>query len=276
MCPIQYLFFVLHRRATYKGALHSLLVPRVVHVVSSRFERLLGARFDPLLKAIQAELTQDGMHLGGRGPKCTVAKGPHLLRLTRSVTYRERNNPDHSSTFDRLWELYEAEGEEAEVTTVMDGATQENALASSLLRQERGLDLTRSVNIPSSDCEEGREETSRCVDQKSTATIVSIASSEEGRCVSKGLSGDRQRVITPFAAEGLPVATSPGDEGGERYEKDEEGENGEEGWASAGGSGTCSKGGLEGEVSRMRGHTRWRWKKSLIDLLKRIGGLDKV
>lgn len=262
-------------------------------VVSSRFERLLGARFDPLLEAIQAELTQEGRHLGGRGPKCTVAKGPHLLRLTRSVTYRERNNPDHSSTFDRLWELYEAEGEEvmlkeAEVTTVMDGATQENALASSLSsepRQEhgdsetRGLDLTRGVNVPSSDCEERREETSRCVDQESTATIVSIASSEEGGCISKRISGERLRVVTPFAAESLPVVTSPGGrcgsyggEGGDRDEKDgEEGENGEEGWESAGGFA-----GLKGEVSRRRGQARWGWKKNLVDLLKRIGGLDKV
>lgn len=253
-------------------------VPRVT---SSRFERLLGARFFPLLDVIQAELTEEGMHLGGRGPKCTVAKGPHLLRLTRSVTYRERNTPDHSSTFDRLWELYEAEREEAEVTTVMDGATQENALASSLIRQEhgdsetRGLDLTCSVNIPSSACEEQREEAPRCADHMSTATNVT---SEEGRCISKGLSGERQRVVTHFAAEDLSVVTSPGDKGGDMYDRDEEGENGEEGWGSAGGSGTCSKAGLKGEVSRMRlkAHARGRWKKSLIDLLKRRGGLDKV
>lgn len=46
-----------------------------------------------------------------------VAKGPHLLRLTRSITRREREQAGHSATFDRLWELYEDESEEASAVT---------------------------------------------------------------------------------------------------------------------------------------------------------------
>ncbi|CAM9989157.1 unnamed protein product [Pylaiella littoralis] len=78
----------------------------------ARFERLLRGSLEPLLRALETELALEGKHLGGRGPKATVANGPHLLRLTRSITSRERERADHSPTFDLLWELYEDERKE--------------------------------------------------------------------------------------------------------------------------------------------------------------------
>lgn len=80
----------------------------------TRFERKLGGSVEPLLEALEASLAHEGKHLGGRGPKFAEAKGPHLLRLTRSITSRERDNLEpHSATFDLLWELYEDERKEA-------------------------------------------------------------------------------------------------------------------------------------------------------------------
>lgn len=71
----------------------------------------------PLIQGLTAELALEGKHLGGRGPKAAVAKPPCLLRLTRSLTMRERSKPGHASTFDLLWELYEGERKEASAIT---------------------------------------------------------------------------------------------------------------------------------------------------------------
>lgn len=88
-----------------------------------RFERLLGGSVAPLLLAIATELSREGKHLGGRGARAAIAKGPHLLRLTRSITSRELDREGHSLTFDLLWELYEDEKRAAEAS----GATAERS-----------------------------------------------------------------------------------------------------------------------------------------------------
>ena len=103
------------------GALNSDLVLSVMRAVVeeqvagmvARFERLLQGSLEPLLRALATELALEGKHLGGKGPKSTVANGPHLLRLTRSITSRERERAGHSATFDLLWDLYEEERKEA-------------------------------------------------------------------------------------------------------------------------------------------------------------------
>ncbi|CAM9544318.1 unnamed protein product [Scytosiphon promiscuus] len=93
-------------------AMRSVVKEQICGMVA-RFERLLGASAGPLLQALDAELAAEGKHLGGRGTKASVANGPHLLRLTRAITMRERERVGHPATFDLLWELYDEERKEA-------------------------------------------------------------------------------------------------------------------------------------------------------------------
>ncbi|CAM9555363.1 unnamed protein product, partial [Hapterophycus canaliculatus] len=99
------------------------VVEEQISCMVARFERLLGASLEPLLQALDAELAVEGKHLGGRGPKAAVANGPHLLRLTRAITTRERERVDHPATFDLLWELYEEERKEAADADAVAAAT---------------------------------------------------------------------------------------------------------------------------------------------------------
>lgn len=94
------------------SAMRAVVEEQITGMVA-RFERLLQGSLDPLLRAIAAELALEGKHLGGRGPKAATASGPHLLRLTRSITSREREMVGHAATFDLLWDLYEEERKEA-------------------------------------------------------------------------------------------------------------------------------------------------------------------
>ncbi|CBN76549.1 conserved unknown protein [Ectocarpus siliculosus] len=124
------------------GALNSESVLRAMRAVVqgqvtsmiARFERLLGGSLEPLLQVLDAELALEGKHLGGRGPRAAVANGPHLLRLTRIVTSRERERVGHSSTFDLLWELYEDERKEAaELAAAAAAAEAAEAVAAAIL-----------------------------------------------------------------------------------------------------------------------------------------------
>ncbi|CAM9664200.1 unnamed protein product, partial [Ectocarpus sp. 8 AP-2014] len=105
-----------------------------VTAMIARFERLLGGSLEPLLQVLDAELALEGKHLGGRGPRAAVANGPHLLRLTRMVTSRERERVGHSTTFDLLWELYEDERKEAaELAAAAAAAEAAEAVAAAIL-----------------------------------------------------------------------------------------------------------------------------------------------
>lgn len=101
---------------------------------------------EPLLQVLDAKLALEGKHLGGRGPRAAVANGPHLLRLTRIVTSRERERVGHSSTFDLLWELYEDERKEAaELAAAAAAAEAAEAVAAAILAGSAAAAASRSA-----------------------------------------------------------------------------------------------------------------------------------
>ena len=218
------------------------------HRGARRFERLLGASFEPLLQAIQAELICEERH---PGPKSAGAKGPHLLRLARSVTFRERENTDHSPTFDRLWELYEAEREEACQHEVAVAAEGEICEARSCLNES----ATRSELLENSRLEDKGNDKGN---DEAEAGEKDLKESDE----EEGGSGG-----TPAEAAEVAGVRASGEPGICRRERCRV--SGEVNWTKSTSGAISTAGGRGGAI-------RWRWKKDLVDLVKRTGGLDKV
>eukprot|EP00752_Nemacystus_decipiens_P001290 g1283.t1 len=210
------------------GALNSDLVLSAMRAVVeeqvagmvARFERLLQGSLEPLLRALGEELAAEGKHLGGKGPKSAVANGPHLLRLTRSITSRERERAGHSATFDLLWDLYEEERREAAeaaaaataavaaetVAEVMSAGAAAAATAwagsssscAAVEKHSRGVRESEGtggfaredrvnarkedgVGLRSSRAEEAESEASRKTDQVSAEGIIMADTAEAGR-----------------------------------------------------------------------------------------------
>lgn len=114
-----------------------------------RFERLLGASIEPLLTALTEELAREGKRLGGRkAHKSTVATRPHLLRLTRTITMREKRksqqqqlqqqlHPETGFIDDRYQSQVRREEEDTEKETTKTSAFEQ--------REEGGVSTTKVV-----------------------------------------------------------------------------------------------------------------------------------
>ncbi|CAN0385312.1 unnamed protein product, partial [Ectocarpus sp. 12 AP-2014] len=167
------------------GALNSESVVRAMRTVVqgqvaamiARFERLLGGSLEPLLQVLDAELALEGKHLGGRGPRAAVANGPHLLRLTRIVTSRERERKGHSSTFDLLWELYEDERKEAAELAAAAAATEAAEAVAAAILAGSAAAAASSSTAEGLDPEVSVEGATRCMTQATTVGGEEVGSS---------------------------------------------------------------------------------------------------
>ncbi|CAM9490304.1 unnamed protein product, partial [Ectocarpus sp. 13 AM-2016] len=168
-----------------RGALNSESVLRAMRTVVqgqvaamiARFERLLGGSLEPLLQVLDAELTLEGKHLGGRGPRAAVANGPHLLRLTRIVTSRERERKAHSSTFDLLWELYEDERKEAAELAAAAAATEAAEAVAAAILAGSAAAAASSSTAEGLDPEVSVERATSCTTQATTVGSEEVGSS---------------------------------------------------------------------------------------------------
>lgn len=175
----------------------------------------------PLLLAIATELSREGKHLGGRGARAAIAKGPHLLWLTRSITARERDRKGHSYTFDLLWELYEDEKKEAEAS----GAAEKGslpALAAAGGRAVKRVAWAASVTTDGAEDGVGSPQDDVSAQDGNREEAFGISTGDESGVV--GETGAASVVAPPVdekrhprpPSSGRPKSVDPADEGGQR------------------------------------------------------------
>ena len=189
--------------------------------ISIRFERLLGGSVAPLLLAIATELSREGKHLGGRGARAAIAKGPHLLRLTRSITSRELDREGHPLTFDLLWELYEEEKKAAEASWATEGGSGA-AVAAAGGRAVKQEAWAASVVSDGDEDGVGSPEDDVAAKGGDGEEVLRISTGDESGV---GVANDIAPVLAPAAEEkrrprrpssGRPKGVDPDDECGQR------------------------------------------------------------
>lgn len=222
----------------------------------------------PLILAIETELSREGKHLGGCGRRSALAKGPYLLRMTRSIISRERDREDHSDTFDLLWELCDNQKTETDAPV----ATKEG-LVPVLAAERRGS--AKQETWTSSVTSDGAKDVIGWPEDDVAAATDGDSGEGVDTNTEDGRGVDRENgaapAVEPLAAEntppprlsnGRPKGIDPAAEcrpkGARRHR------------ASSRKVKRCSGGEEEG------GGAGWNWKKDLCALLKLMGGLNKV